>query len=552
MHASRRRWTGIALVAVVCAVGLAGSWATTTAVQRAQQRHAGQLMDQHADEVSRAITDEADRYRDTLSDVAASAGAQSDFTAADFTEITSKLSRQRLPGAASVAFAVSANHDQISAVQAAWRAQGASGLTLAAYGTANEHMFTIFTRSLDSTHTAPGRDLSRTPEPADAFRVSRSTGQVTASHTYTLLRDRALPSSQQQMSFLFAAPVYGGLGTPAAGRFQGWMVMNMRGGDFIEEALRLEPRDPVTVTLIDLSTTVPIIVARSHTATPPETGPLSRERTIIVGQRRWQLQLEPTNALLVSADWQMPALALGITLLITLLMATMTGILAGARNRAMDKVDQATAALRDDIRRRKTLEVQLRQRESDLRQLALHDPLTGLANRTLFRENVNHAIATHSHSTSTLAVLFIDLDGFKQINDKHGHSAGDAVLTEVAARLRDCVRTGDTVARFGGDEFAVLVEQVTTVDDATIVADHIIGAVQRPFNVDGLTHHISASAGVALYDYDASADAIIHSADEAMYTAKTGGKNHYAIADPNNLGDPVTPEAVPQEGLTRI
>ena len=496
-------------------------------------------MDQHADEVSRAVTDEAGRYRDTLSDVAASAGAQSDFTAADFTEITSKLNRQRLPGAVGVAFVVSANNDQIGAVEAVWRAQGASGLTLTTVGTANEHMFSIFTRSLDSTTTVPGRDLSQTPEPADALRVSRSTGQVTASHTYTLLRDRALPSSQQQMSFLLAAPVYGGLGTPAAGRFQGWMVMNMRGGDFIEEALRSQSRGPVTVTLIDLSTTVPTIVARSHTAALSEAGPLSRQRTIIVGQRRWQLRLEPTNTLLVSADRQMPALALGSTVLITLLVATMTGILAGARNRAMDKVDQATVALRDDIRRRKALEVQLRQRERELRQLALHDPLTGLANRTLFQESVNHAIATHSHGTYTLAVLFIDLDGFKQINDNHGHGAGDAVLNEVAARLRDCVRTGDTVARFGGDEFAVLAEQVATIDDATIVADRIISAIQRPFTIDGRIHHISASAGVALYDYDAGADAIIRSADEAMYTAKTGGKNHYAIA-----GDPVAPEGI--------
>lgn len=107
-------------------------------------------MDQHADEVSRAVTDEVDRYRDTLSDVAASVGAQSDFTAADFTEITSKLSRQRLPGAAGVAFAVSADNDQISAVQAVWRAQGASGLTLATDGAATEHMFSIFTHSLPS------------------------------------------------------------------------------------------------------------------------------------------------------------------------------------------------------------------------------------------------------------------------------------------------------------------------------------------------------------------------------------------------------------------
>jgi diguanylate cyclase (GGDEF)-like protein len=139
-------------------------------------------------------------------------------------------------------------------------------------------------------------------------------------------------------------------------------------------------------------------------------------------------------------------------------------------------------------------------------------------------------------------VLYIDLDGFKQINDNHGHATGDAVLTEVAVRLRDCVRTGDTAARFGGDEFAVLTEQVTTIDDATIVADRIIGALQHPITVDGRVHHITASAGVALHEQHTSADTTIRTADKAMYTAKTTGKNHYTIADPNRdlTGEPAT------------
>jgi diguanylate cyclase (GGDEF)-like protein len=530
--ARRRRWTGIALVAALCIIGLGGSFAATTAVERAQQRHAGQLMDQYADEVSRAVTAEADRYRDTLSDTAAAVGAQSNFTATDFTEITSRLNRQRLPGAVGVAFAVSAGNTQITTVQAHWRALGASGLTLATVGSAHEHLFSIFNRSLDSSTAVAGRDLSQIPEPADALRLSRSTGQITASPTYILLKDRALTGDRQQMSFVLAAPVYGGLGTPDAGQFRGWMIMAMRGGDFIDETLRSQSRGAVAVTLTDLSTGTPTTVVQPPAGTAQQAGPLGRERLVTVGQRRWQLRLQPTAALLVSSDRRMPAVILGITVLITLLVAATTGILAGARNRAMNKFDHATTVLRDDIRRREATEGQLRDRESELRHLALHDPLTGLANRTLFHERVAHAIATHSRSTSTLAVLYIDLDGFKQINDNHGHGAGDAVLAEVAVRLRDCVRTGDTVARFGGDEFAVLTEQVTTIDDATIVADRIIGALQQPIIVDGRAHHITASAGVALHEQHTSADTTIRAADKAMYTAKTGGKNHYTIADP--------------------
>jgi diguanylate cyclase (GGDEF)-like protein len=529
--ARRRRWTGIALVAVVCTVGLAGSCAATTAVDRAQQRHAGQLMDQYADEVGRAVTNETDRYRDTLSDAAAAVGAQSNLTAADFAEITSRLNRQRLPGATGVALVVPAGDAQIAAVEASWRSHGASGLTLTAAGAANEHMFSIFNRSLDGSVMAPGRDLSQVPEPADALHVSRATGQITASRTYVLLKDRALPDHEQQMSFLFAAPVYGGLGTPDVGRFRGWMIMAMRGGDLIEETLQSQSRAAVSVTLTDLSTSPPTIVARPQTVAGPQAGSLTRERTILVGQRRWHLRLAPTDATLATTNRRMPALTLGITILITMLVAAMAGILAGARNRAMGQVDRATAALRDDIRRRETVELQLRERENELRHLALHDPLTGLANRNLFHERVEHAIATHSRGVTTPMVLFIDLDGFKQINDSLGHSAGDTVLTEAAARLRECMRVGDTVSRFGGDEFAVLAEQITTVDEAEIIADRILRALQRPIDVDGMAHHITASIGVALHQPDDStADTIIHNADKAMYAAKAAGKDHYVIA----------------------
>jgi diguanylate cyclase (GGDEF)-like protein len=214
----------------------------------------------------------------------------------------------------------------------------------------------------------------------------------------------------------------------------------------------------------------------------------------------------------------------------TLLVAGMAGILVGARDRAMNAVDRATAALRHDIRRREATELQLRERENDLRHLALHDPLTGLANRALFCERADHAIATHHRGTTTTAVLFIDLDGFKQINDTLGHGAGDIVLNEVAARLQNCVRIGDTVARFGGDEFAVLAEQITTIDDATIIADRIIHALQQPFDIDGSVHHISASAGVALSEPGENTDSIIRNADQAMYTAKQAGKGRYVLA----------------------
>lgn len=119
-----------------------------------------------------------------------------------------------------------------------------------------------------------------------------------------------------------------------------------------------------------------------------------------------------------------------------------------------------------DITERKLLEEQLTHR-------AFHDPLTGLPNRTLFSDRVRHALERRGGPDGSIAVLFLDLDDFKAINDSLGHEAGDEVLGVVASRLRSCVRTADTVARFGGDEFAVLLEQNGSLDDAVRTADRI-------------------------------------------------------------------------------
>jgi diguanylate cyclase (GGDEF)-like protein len=527
----RRRWTGVALVAGIVVAGLAGSWAAMAATERVQHGHASRLMDQHAHEVRLAMMAEANRYRDTLNDASASVGAQSDLTATDFAGITSKVDRDRLPGATGIVFAISAGDGQVAAAQAHWREHGAPELVLTAVGTGIDHLFSVFSRPLDGGVVTTGRDLSQSTEPADALRISRASRELTASHPYVLLKDRDKPAAEQQMSFVFSVPVFGGAGTPDAGRFRGWIVMGMRGADFVEETLRSQSRGAVTVTLTDTSSTAPTTVVRWPAGIAAQAGALHREQIITVGQRTWRLDLASTGTLLTATDRRTPSWTFAVAVLITLLVAGMAGILAGARNRAMDQVDQATAALRDDIRRREATEVRLRESENELRHLALHDPLTGLANRTLFYERVDHALATHSRGSATLAVLFIDLDGFKQINDNHGHSTGDAVLTEVASRLQHCMRTGDTVGRFGGDEFAVLAEQISTVDDAIAVADRVLRALQVPFAVGDQPRQISASVGVAMHEpVDETADAIIRSADEAMYQAKAAGKGRYVLA----------------------
>lgn len=163
---------------------------------------------------------------------------------------------------------------------------------------------------------------------------------------------------------------------------------------------------------------------------------------------------------------------------------------------------------------------------------AFHDSLTGLASRALFLDRLQHELAQASRSATNITLLFVDLDRFKMVNDTLGHSAGDALLVEIAERLRDCLRASDTAARFGGDEFVVLLH-ATNAADAEIVADRIIDAVRRPFCLNGLDVVVDASIGIACSEAGAvSADDLLRDADVAMYRAKRSGRGRHATFEP--------------------
>jgi diguanylate cyclase (GGDEF)-like protein/PAS domain S-box-containing protein len=167
---------------------------------------------------------------------------------------------------------------------------------------------------------------------------------------------------------------------------------------------------------------------------------------------------------------------------------------------------------------------------------AFHDGLTRLANRALFKDRVDLGIRrrpSDGEPDATLAVLFLDLDGFKEVNDSLGHAAGDQLLVQVADRLRASVRPGDTVARFGGDEFAVLVESVTTGADAEHVATRIGEGLRDTFLIDNHEIHVRASIGIAMAGPDAAdSDQLMRNADLAMYRAKAAGEGGFARYDP--------------------
>ncbi|AGL20217.1 bifunctional diguanylate cyclase/phosphodiesterase [Actinoplanes sp. N902-109] len=518
----RRRRAGIALVAVVALIGAVTTAFVTGSAQHAEDRYAAQLMDRYTSDLSRAITTEIQRYGDTLADVATALGAQADLEADDFTWIATRISTRRMPGATSLGFVVTAPDQGVPALQAYWRGKGATGLTLQPVGTGLEHAFTIFARSLDGRPAPAGADLTAVPEAREALTDARYTGNLAVSRAYVLAADRELPITEQQQSFSFAVPVYF-----LGGTFRGWLTMGVHGGDLLGETLRTQAHGAVAAQLVDPSGSKPVTVA--GVTGGPGPAALERRTWIGAGLRTWQLQVRPTAVLLQETDRDIAGITFAVAVLITLLATALVGLLTGARNRAMSRVDAATAALRRDIERRQEVEDRLREREQELQRMALHDPLTGLANRAGLDARLAAVVGTRTD----LALLLIDLDDFKLVNDAYGHAAGDIVLTHFAELLRGAVRESDVAARIGGDEFVLLLTDMPDAGRALAAGQRILAAAAAaPVRLGDDLVPVRASVGIATTREQDSAKELMRRADTAMYEAKRVGTHEVRLHDP--------------------
>ena len=211
-----------------------------------------------------------------------------------------------------------------------------------------------------------------------------------------------------------------------------------------------------------------------------------------------------------------------------------------------DQVLRRTAELEAAIRENEKITRALRESENRIRQMAFHDALTQLANRHLLTDRLGQAITASKRSGCFGAVMFLDLDNFKPLNDTYGHEAGDMLLIEVAHRLTRCVRETDTVARIGGDEFVVMISELdrdkkTSVAQAGVIAEKVRTALAAPYILTSkqegdakvtLEHHCTASIGLVLFnDQQASQEDILKWADMAMYKAKEEGRNQVSFYD---------------------
>jgi diguanylate cyclase (GGDEF)-like protein len=183
-----------------------------------------------------------------------------------------------------------------------------------------------------------------------------------------------------------------------------------------------------------------------------------------------------------------------------------------------------------DITARKLLETQLEN-------LAHYDALTSLPNRTLLEDRLKLALAYAKRENKMLAVMFVDLDLFKEINDLYGHEVGDLVLKQVSQRLISCVRESDTVARLGGDEFIILLPMIDAEGDAILVANKIVQSIAQPIIAAQASLHVTASIGIAMYPQHGKDEKLLMiNADMAMYQSKRNGKNQAKVFDANMHG----------------
>ena len=362
----------------------------------------------------------------------------------------------------------------------------------------------------DRNLRAFGYDMYSEPVRRAAMDKARDTGESALSGKVTLVQET---SGEVQSGFLIYLPVYKEdmqYEVPELRRryLLGWVYAPFRMGDFMR-GLFDDLGIDVDIEIYDggtLNEAARMFDARSDVQA---LSPGFRWRSVArieAANHMWSVAIAALPVFEHRIESGRTQLVLQAGLSISLLLALLMWIFLDDRARAVQATNQAM-------------------------QLALYDPLTGLPNRKLLDERLHQALAAAKRNGGQVALLFIDLDKFKPVNDNYGHSYGDLLLKEVAQRLRGCVRESDTASRLGGDEFVALLPEVEGAEDVSVVADKILQRLTMPYHVAGHTFDISASIGAAIYPQDgADAKALTRSADLAMYDAKNSGRANVKFA----------------------
>lgn len=352
-----------------------------------------------------------------------------------------------------------------------------------------------------------GYDMHSNPVRRAAMDLARDTGKAVMSGKTELVQETG---KDVQAGFLMYMPVYRQGAAPETlperrAGLVGWVYSPFRMNDLmgrIQDGNAEELDIDIEIYDGDAVRRDTLMYDTYPNASATNTSkPLTTIERIEIAKHGWTVAMAALPAFEQRLEHGRPGLILRSGISISLLLALLAWVFLDDKARAFQAADQAI-------------------------QLALYDPLTGLANRKLMAERLQQAVATAKREQARLAVLFIDLDKFKPVNDELGHAVGDLLLKEVAMRLQRGMRESDTVARLGGDEFVVLLTHIHDRHSAQVAAEKMLQALLQPFDVAGHHLHIGGSIGVALYPENGlDPNALIKNADKAMYAAKNGGRS---------------------------
>lgn len=390
---------------------------------------------------------------------------------------------------------------------------------LFAAGQADTYLPILFVEPLERNLAAVGLDVQVLPATARAVKAAVQTGLAHVTEGIRLVQETGEQRGVVMYQAVFNA---GNSGAAAPGRVRGVVSAVFRMDDVLHAALGELDASYLTVCLLDPAAPAHNQRLSGHAGCSSDLATQVRHfssASVQFGERTWLFQVAAGPRF----ESQERGWIAWSTLTVSLLAVTMLG---------------AFLTVQTGHARRTELLVEQRTRElaysnAGLQKLALYDPLTGLANRLHWTEEVRKALDASRRHGDKMAVLFVDLDHFKNVNDSLGHSVGDLLLKAVAARLQSCLRAHDVMARQGGDEFVVMMSRLRHKGDATLVATKMVEQLTEPFSLNGHTVRASASVGVALYEGgDTDVETLLRHADLAMYRAKASGRNAWAFFEP--------------------
>lgn len=420
---------------------------------------------------------------------------------------------QSYPGIHGIGFAVLVPAAQEQAHVAAVRREGFPDYAITPPGQRALYTSIVYLEPFSGTNLrAFGYDMYTDPNRRDAMQRARDTGEAAVSAKVTLVQE---VGTDVQAGFLMYLAVYRN-GAPhetlmeRRANLVGWVYAPFRMHDFMV-GLNGEQGGDLDIEIFDDNTIAD--ATRMYDTDPTVDASdmqhrLRRVNRIEAGDRTWTVAVAALPEFENKLRSDRPQIILRTGVGISLLLGLLTWLFLDDRARALHAADQAL-------------------------QLALYDALTGLPNRKLLDERLKQTIAKARRHQGVFALMFIDLDKFKPVNDTYGHAYGDLLLKEVAKRLQNCMRESDTACRLGGDEFVALLSEVDGPEAAMKVATKILNRLTLPYEVVGHVFDISASIGVALYpENGVDGKALMKSADMAMYEAKNAGRANVKFAHP--------------------